>query len=132
MAVEELSLNDDDLGFPRKINFPICVHFETHRVSTRFLKVDPNGAYESNGPHSNLRGFSNLVWVGLVLGTKTRKKTSPIQVNLEFPLASVLKKHRASTRKTMFRAQLCSPKVRGIGKTGVLRGQKDLYILLNR
>ena len=49
----------------------------------------PHRVINRAGNYEDLRGFLKVVWVGLVLGTETRKKTSPIQVNLEFPLASV-------------------------------------------
>ena len=70
MAVEELSPNDDDLGFPRKINFPICVRFEKHRASTCFSKVDPNGAYEVTANQRNLRGFLEFDLDGAYFGDK--------------------------------------------------------------
>ena len=67
----------------------LVVLLEIYRCLSAFLKVDPNGAYALAEITRIYEVFSILVWMGLVLGTETRKKTSPIQVNLEFPLASV-------------------------------------------
>ena len=73
-----------------------------------FLKVDPNGAYGATANQRNLQGFSKLVWVGLVLGTKTRKnKPHPSQFGI--PIGVRFEKHRASTRKTMFRVKNFHP-----------------------
>ena len=54
-----------------------------------FPKLTPTGLTTSPQINVIYEAFLDLVRVGLVSGTETRKKTSPIQTNLEFPLASV-------------------------------------------
>ncbi len=56
-----------------------------------FFKDGSNEAYEHTGNSVIYEVFSILVWVGLISGTETRKKTSPTQYDLEFPLGGVLK-----------------------------------------
>ena len=96
---------------------PNQLTFEIPRAGTAFLEIDPNGSYDFTANQRNLRGFSNLVWVGLVLGTKTRKKTSPIQVNLEFPLASVLRNTVPARGKPCFGLKISTQK-QGYPKKG--------------
>ncbi len=75
--------------------------------------------------------FSILVWVGLVLGTKTRKKTSPIQVNFEFPLASVSRNTVPARGKQRFGLNSIRPGAEVLEK-GAPSGDKRIYISVDR
>ena len=97
----------------------------------RFSKLTPTGLMTAPQTNVIYEVFSILVWVGLVLGSETCKKNKPHPSQFGIPIGVRFEKHRASTRKTRFRGQLCSPRNGGTPKREVMRGQKDLYILLH-
>ena len=84
-------------------------------------------------PRTNVIYEVSRNWSGwsLFWGQKhIKNKPHPSQFGI--PIGVRLEKHRASTRKTTKSPQFCSPESGGTPKTDVIRGQKDLYILLDR
>ena len=96
-----------------------------------FCKVGSNGAYEVTGYQRTLRGFLDSGPNGACFGMRNTIKNKPRSVHFGIPIGVRFEKHRASTRKTMFRVKLCSPNLGGTPKRGFMREEKDLYILLD-